>query len=536
MTDETGDVVNMPVPTNFNLAEVWRCVAARVPDRPAVTCGDRTLTYAEMDERIVRLANWLLSQGIGDGDHLGIYMENAPEYLEAMFAAFTIGAVPVNINYRYVRRELADLLGRADVVAVIHDAKFTQGLAEVLSELPDVRVRLSLGDDYESALAGASTERPGIALRPDARYLIYTGGTTGMPKGVLWTHEDAFFACIGGGDPMRLQGPVGSPDELMERIVDFEFTQMPLAPLMHAAAQWTGISWLFCGARVVLLPGTFDPLRVWQTVAAEKVSSLVIVGDAMARPLMDTWDSDGPFDVSGLYSIGSGGAPLSPTLRDRIVTALPNIMLADGFGSSETGAQGGQRIQPGERAEGLTRFTPMGDGTTVLDDDLRPVTPGTDEIGRVALTGRIPLGYYGDPDATARTFVEHDGRRWVLTGDAAQVAEDGTIVLLGRGGSSINTGGEKVFPEEVEAALKAHPAVFDCIVVGVPDERWGQAVAAVVQPAPGHEIDLEVLVEHCRPLLAGYKIPRHLRLVDEVRRSPAGKADLRWAAQVAQDS
>ena len=356
-----------------------------------------------------------------------------------------------------------------------------------------------------------------------------------MPKGVVWRQEDAFFACVGGGDPMRLQGPVEQPSEILDRIIDFEFCAYPLAPLIHAAAQWTSLSWLYCGARVVLTPGSFDPSAVWATVARENVNTLIMVGDAMARPLVDDWEANGPYEVSSLYALGSGGAPLSAYLKDRFHEMMPDAMITDGFGSSETGAQGSQRIQPGVESKGLTSFQRLGTGTTVLAEDGTEVQPGSGVSGRLALSGRIPLGYHNDPAKTAETFVEVDGRRWVITGDMATVEEDGAITLFGRGSVSINTGGEKVYPEEVESALKSHPAVYDAVVVGVEDPRWGEVVCAVVQPVAGASVGLDDLVVHARSSIAGYKVPRRLVVVPEVVRSPVGKADYRWAKAVASE-
>ena len=535
--------------TTYNFADVWESVVDRVADRVALVCEGRELTYASIEERSNRLAHVLAESGVGPGDHVGVYLRNCPEYFEAMFACFKLRAVPININYRYVAGELRYLFDDSGIVALIAHRRFAVNVAEVVGgfdgfdPLDAITTVISVDDtgsptpagsiDYEQALAASSPERDFGPRSDDDRYVIYTGGTTGMPKGVVWRHGDAFFSCIGGGDPMRLNGPVDRPEEVLERIIDFDFVAFPLAPMMHAAAQWTSLSWLYCGARVVMHPGSFDPHATWRAVEANKVSTLIIVGDAMARPLVDAWDRHGPFDASSMFALGSGGAPLSAALKDRLMELLPHVMVTDGFGSSETGAQGSHRLQAGSSTGGATRFTPLGDTTTVLDDERRPVAPGSGAIGRVALTGRIPLGYHNDPERTAATFVEVEGRRWVLTGDMATVDDDGTIVLLGRGSQAINTGGEKVFPEEVEGALKSHPAVYDALVVGVPDERFGERVCAVVSLRPGLEAGLDELATHCRAAVAGYKVPRELVVVDEVVRSPVGKADYRWARSAA---
>jgi acyl-CoA synthetase (AMP-forming)/AMP-acid ligase II len=284
---------------------------------------------------------------------------------------------------------------------------------------------------------------------------------------------------------------------------------------------------------VVLLPGSLDPVKVWRTIGEERVNLITVVGDPVVRPLVDAWAAEGPFDVTSLFSIGSGGAPLSPALREQLMDAVPGIIVSDGFGSSETGAQGAQRLEKVDRSGAATAFTPYSATTVVDESTRRPVEPGSGVVGRVALSGRIPIEYYNAPEKTAETFVDIDGVRYVLTGDMATLEADGTIHLLGRGSGCINTGGEKVFPEEVEAVLKAHPAVYDALVVGVDDARWGQAVAAVVQPVAGATPSLDELASHCRASLAGYKVPRSLVLVDQVQRSPAGKADYRWAQKVA---
>ena len=536
----------------YNLADLWEAVSDRVAEREAVVCGDRRLTYAQLEERANRLANHLLDVGVGPGDFVGCYLVNGTEYLEMLLAAFKVRAVPVNINYRYVADELRYLLDDSGCVVLVCNEEFVPRVAEVAPQVPTLRHTLIVASDpdapadlddtgvpdpvdYEAALALSSSERPVVEGRgDDDTYVLYTGGTTGMPKGVVWRMGDAFFGCIGGGDPMRMTGPVSSPDEVLERIIDFDFVFYALAPLMHAAAQWVSLMWFLSGAKVVLHCGSFDGEQVWRTVEAEKVSVMTVVGDAMARPLCDAWEEHGPFDVSSMFSLSNGGAPLSPALRDRLRGYVPDVLLTDGFGSSEAGIQGSRRLAPGEEAGERVTFDSVAEGTVVLDDQDRPMVPGSGLTGRVAMSGHIPLRYHNAPEKTAATFVDIGGVRHVLTGDMATVEEDGTIVLLGRGSQCINTGGEKVYPEEVEGVLKSHPGVYDVLVVGVPDERWGQRVTAVLQPSEGAAPTLDELDEHCRGRLAGYKIPRSLVLVDQVVRSPAGKADYRWAQQAAE--
>ena len=514
---------------SFAFADLWELVAEQVPEREAVVCGERRRSYAELDERANRLAGHLAGRGVRVGDHVGVYLTNGTEYLETMLAAYKLRAVPINVNYRYVEDELRYLFVDAGVTAVVHDAEFGPRVLAIRDQLPALAVELATGEDYEAALAAADPDPTFEDRSSDDLYILYTGGTTGMPKGVVWRQEDAFHACIGGGDPMRLEGAITTPEEIVERIQPAETAAvlLPVAPLMHAAGQWTSLSWLFCGGKVVLRPGSLDPDDVWRTIAAEGVNLITIVGDAVARPLLDAWDAAGGYDVPTLFSIGSGGAPLSPTLRRRIQAILPNVFLADGFGSSETGAQGTARMPADSDARAA--FAPTDDTTVVLDEDLQSVARGSDAVGRVARTGHIPLRYHGDPEKTAATFVERDGRRWVITGDMATVAEDGTINLLGRGTGCINTGGEKVFPEEVESVLRARPDVYDVLVVGAPDDRWGERVSAIVQAAPGTPPTADELIDHCRSRLAGYKVPKTVDFVDLVVRSPAGKPDYRWA-------
>ena len=528
----------------YNLADLFESVVDAAGDREVLVVGGRRLTYAQLDERANRLANHLSAHGVHHGDHVGLQLLNGTEYLEGMLACFKLRAVPINVNYRYVETELAYLFNDATLKALIHHRQFTPLVDAVRDDVPTLTHVVEVADDstegkrpdgidYEIALADASPERPDAAERSgDDLYIVYTGGTTGMPKGVMWRHEDIFFAAMGGGDLARMDNFITSPDELPSRLQENAITALPTPPLMHASAHWLAFHQLFTGGRIVMPPfGRFDPRMIWKLVGDEQVFMVIIVGDAMAKPLVDELAANGDdYTTDTLWVIGSGGAILSPANRERILELLPNRMIADGLGSSETGTIGNKVGQGG------ATFV-VNDQTAVLDEDHRPLGPGG--TGMLARRGHIPLGYWGDEQKTKKTFVEAPDasgtvHRWVLPGDQARVEEDGSITLLGRGSTSINTGGEKVFPEEVEAPLKAHPDVQDALVVGVADERWGQRVVAVVQPVAGTTPSLDDLAAHCREHIAGYKIPRDLVLVDEVRRSPTGKADYAWAKRAAE--
>jgi acyl-CoA synthetase (AMP-forming)/AMP-acid ligase II len=526
----------------FNLADLWEAVADEVPERTALVVGDRRLTYGQLEDRATRLANWMAEQGVGPADHVALLLWNGTEYVEGFLAAHKLRGAAVNVNYRYVEEELRYLLDDSDAVGVIAHRRFASRLAAIRADLPRLRWVLLVDDDsgadvggleavpYEEALAASSPERSFGPRSGDDPYLLYTGGTTGMPKGVLWRSEDAFFACIGGGDPTRMKGEVSSPEELKERILD-PGVFLPVAPLMHAAGNWTVLMWLYSGWTLVLLPGPLDPKALWQAVERERISSIAVVGDAVLRPLLDAWDEAGGYDRSSLFLVGSGGAPLSSSVRERFLRTLPGVILADGYGSSETGIQAATRFTDGAGGSG-SRFTPA-DAVVLDEETLEPVAPGSGVVGRVARSGRIPVEYYKDEAKTKATFFERDGRRWSLTGDSATVEEDGSITLLGRGSLCINTGGEKVYPEEVEGVLRAHPDVYDVLVVGAPDERWGSRVVALVQPVAGRSPEAEELTSYCRRSLAGFKVPKEVRFVDEVVRSPTGKPDYRWAAETA---
>jgi acyl-CoA synthetase (AMP-forming)/AMP-acid ligase II len=521
----------VPPGSPFNLADLFEAVVDHVGDREVLVAGDRRLTYAALDERANRLANHLLGLGVGPGEHVGLQLVNGTEYVEGMLAAYKIRAVPINVNYRYVEAELKYLFDDADLVALIVHDEFASSAASAATGKLRHTLVVGTDGDYEPTLAAASPARPdGAGRSGEDLYCVYTGGTTGMPKGVLWRHEDIFFGAMGGGDPMQMGNWITAIDELPSRIPTPGMSGLCTPPLMHASAQWTAFHLFFTGGKVVFTPGgRFDPVEILTLVGREKANMLVIVGDAMGRPIADTLAAAAPgtYDTSSLIVIGSGGAILSPAVKQQINDLLPMTMIVDGFGSSETGVQG---TRAGTADKPMFSVNAQ---TAVLDDDFKPVEPGSGQIGRLARRGHIPLGYYNDPEKTAKTFAEIDGVRWVLPGDMATVDTDGTVVLLGRGSVSINSGGEKIFPEEVEAALKAHPDVFDAVVVGTPDERWGEKVTAVVQPRPGSELQLDEVQEFCRGHIAGYKVPRAIALVDQMVRSPSGKADYRWAKDYA---
>jgi 3-oxocholest-4-en-26-oate---CoA ligase len=525
--------------TTYNLADLFESVVDAVPDRLALVCGDRRLTYAQLDARANRLAHHLQALGVEPGEHVGIQLYNSTEYLECMLAAFKVRAVPVNVNYRYVAGELRSLFCDADLVALVHQRELGPRVGEVAGDVPTLRHVLYVDDASGAATPEGSVEvGAAVAGRPDGRgfgprtgddlHIIYTGGTTGAPRGVIWRHEDLFFAGMSGGNPGG--EPAARPEQVAERAAaGGVLVSFPVPPLMHGAAQLGSFINFFMGGVVVLVP-RFDPVEVWRLVERERVNTLSLVGDAMARPLAEALDGGLPVDASSLFVISSAGAIFSAFVREQLHRLLPHVTLLDNFGSSETGFQG--RATPDSSPEAGLKFV-MNAQTTVLDDELRPVAPGSGVVGRVALSGRMPVGYYGDPVKTRQVFAEVGGRRYVMPGDMAVVNADGTVTVLGRGAQCINSGGEKIFPEEVEAALKSHPDVLDAVVVGVPDERWGEGVAAVVAPRPGRTATLDALRAHCEGRIARYKLPRVLVDVPEVVRSPSGKPDYGWAREVA---
>ncbi|MGO8870080.1 MAG: acyl-CoA synthetase [Acidimicrobiales bacterium] len=534
----------------FNLADLFESVVDVIADSTAMVAGPRRLTYAELDNRANRLAHHLAGAGVGPGHRVGLQLVNGSEYLEGMLACFKVRAIPVNINYRYVAAELRHLYADAGLVGLMVHERFSSAAAEALGGMAERRSVLCvaesggeampapeprLGDDYERALAASPGDRGFPARSAEDLYCVYTGGTTGMPKGVLWRHEDIFFAAMGGGDPLSLGNVITAPEQLTSRVLRPGIVALAIPPFMHASGHWLAFSNMFGGGTVVTLPhGTFDAAEVWRLVEEERVNAIVMVGDAMARPLLDALaERPERYDLSSLMAVGSGGAVLSASTKRRLAELLPGRIVADLFGSSETGQVGGE--QPSDDPYGAPRLH-VDEFTNVLDESLDPVQAGSGVVGNLARAGHVPIGYLGDPEKTATTFVESNGRRWSLPGDLATVDADGSITVLGRGTLCINTGGEKVFPDEVEGVLKGHPDVIDAVVVGVPDERFGQQVCAVVQLRPGRTVGFAALQEFCRVELAGHKIPRRVVTAGEIVRSPSGKADYPWAAAYAQQA
>jgi len=527
----------------FNLADLFEAAVDAWPDREYLVAEGQRLTYAQLEDRANRLAHHLAAQGVRKGEHVGIYALNSTEWVTTAWAVFKLRAVWVNINYRYVHDELAYLFQNADLVALVHQRQFSPRVAALLPELPALRHVIVIDDDsqepdpspdavdFEAALAGGSPERDFAPRSGDDIYILYTGGTTGMPKGVVWRHEDVFYA-LGGGIDAMTGTRMERPEQMVEkgRAAGGPLTFLPVAPLMHGATQWGVMGQSFTGNRVVLV-AKFDPREVWSLVEREKVNMIMITGDAMGKPLIETLDEPGvSYDLSSLIGFTSTAALFSPAVKDEFFRHFPNLIMTDAIGSSESGNNGITRVQPGATAmKGGPTVTAVGE-SVVFDDALNLVKPGSGVIGKIARAGNIPIGYYNDPKKTAEVFITVDGKRYVMPGDFATIEADGSVTLLGRGSICINSGGEKIFPEEVEAVVRNHPDVMDAIVVGAPDERFGQRVAVIIEPRPGHTApSLEEVQEHCRGHVAGYKVPRQLHVVDTIERSPSGKPDYRWA-------
>jgi 3-oxocholest-4-en-26-oate---CoA ligase len=538
----------------YNLALLNEAIAPEIPDREAFVWRDQRFSYADFADRTRRLANHLLAQGLevraerselagweSGQAHLALYLYNGNEYVEGMLGAYKARVAPFNVNYRYVAEELLYLLNDARAEAIVYHSAFAPTLDQVRADVPSLRVLLQVDDEsgnallpdavwYEDALAGASTDPPPVEPSPDDLYILYTGGTTGMPKGVLWRQGDVYPAAMGGRD-LSTSEEWPDLDAIVANAKNGGARLMPAPPFMHGAAHWMAFN-AFNGGNTIVLPHNtqgLDAADVWSTVQSEAVNILLIVGDAFGRPLLDELER-GDYDLSTMFMVVSGGAALSAPVKNRFLELYPAMAIMDGLGSSETGQQATQVSAAGVDATTGT-FTP-GPGMCIVSEDLqRLIPPPSDELGWLAQQGRVPLGYLGDQAKTERTFPVIDGVRYSVPGDRANYTADGLLQLHGRDSVTINSGGEKIFAEEVEQALAHHPAVYDAVVTGRSSERWGNEVVAVVQLRDGFEASIADLLEVCEQYIARYKLPKDFVFVDKVMRSPSGKADYRWAKE-----
>ncbi|ORB63401.1 acyl-CoA synthetase [Mycolicibacterium tusciae] len=533
----------------LNIADLAEHAIDAVPDRVALISGDVQLTYAELEEKANRLAHYLLDQGVKKDDKVGLYCRNRIEIVIAMLGIVKAGAILVNVNFRYVEGELKYLFDNSDMVALVHERRYADRVANVLPETPAVKTILSVedgsDDDYQryggvefySALEQGSPERDFGERSADDIYLLYTGGTTGFPKGVMWRHEDIYRVLFGGTDFATGEFVSGEYDLAKAAAENPPMIRYPIPPMIHGATQSATWMSIFSGQTTVLAP-EFDADEVWETIEKHKVNLLFFTGDAMARPLLDALtklhDEGREPDLSSLFLLASTAALFSTSIKEKFLELLPNRVITDSIGSSETGFGGTSIVAKGQSHTGGPRVT-IDHRTVVLDEDGNEVKPGSGVRGMIAKKGNIPVGYYKDEKKTAETFKTFNGVRYAIPGDYAEVDADGSVTMLGRGSQSINSGGEKIYPEEVEAALKGHPDVFDALVVGVPDERYGNCVAAVIHRREGTNPTLAELDTFVRNEIAGYKVPRKVWWVDEIHRTPAGKPDYRWAKDTTEE-
>jgi acyl-CoA synthetase (AMP-forming)/AMP-acid ligase II len=530
----------------LNIADLAEHAIDAVPDRVALISDDDQLTYAQLEEKANRLAHYLIDQGVKKDDKVGLYCRNRIEIVIAMLGIVKAGAILVNVNFRYVEGELKYLFENSDMVALVHERRYADRVANVLPETPNVKTILVVEDgtedpagdfrkyggvEFYSAIGQGSPERDFGERSADDIYLLYTGGTTGFPKGVMWRHEDIYRVLLGGTDFATGEFVKDEYDLAKAAAANPPMIRYPIPPMIHGATQSATWMSIFSGQTTVLAP-EFNADEVWRAIHQHKVNMLFFTGDAMARPLLDALEAHqekgNEYDLSSLFVLASTAALFSASIKDRLLDLLPDRFITDSIGSSETGFGGTSVVAKGQSHAGGPRVS-IDHRTVVLDEDGNEVKPGSGVRGVIAKKGNIPVGYYKDEKKTAETFKTYNGVRYAIPGDYAEVEADGSVTMLGRGSVSINSGGEKIYPEEVEAALKGHPDVFDALVVGVPDPRFGQHVAAVVHAREGTRPTLAELDAFVRKEIAGYKVPRSLWFVDEVKRSPAGKPDYRWA-------
>ncbi|EON23842.1 MULTISPECIES: acyl-CoA synthetase [Nocardioides] len=531
----------------LNIADLFEHAVDVVPDRGIIQVADRIVSYADLEADANRLAHFLQSRGVAPGDHVGIYAKNSVEHVVALLAIFKIRAVVINVNYRYVEGELDYIFDNSDLVALLHERPYAPlvastapkhaGLQTVVA-IPDPTEPASTADisayggiEWDDALAGQSAERDFGPRSEDDLYIVYTGGTTGFPKGVMWRQAD-FWRVLGGGIDFMSGNRLEEHDQSKSAASSEPMVTFPLSPLMHGGAQAAMLMHLFAGHRTILAP-KFDAAEVWRTIEDNGVQLIFMTGDAMARPLIEEYER-GDYKADTLIAVASSAAIFSRPVKERWMKAFPNTFFTDSVGSSETGFQG-TGLQDSENIKGEGPQIALGLESVILDEDNRVLDPETSvgQIGRLARTGSVPIGYYKDEAKSAKTFITVDGVRYSVPGDFARIEEGNKVTLLGRGSNCINTGGEKVYPEEVEMALKGHPDVYDVLVVGVADESYGQSVSAVVQAREGTQPTLEGLREFLRGQLSGYKLPRSVSFVDEIPRSATGKANYPRAKELA---
>ncbi len=533
---------------SFNIADMFEMVVDAAPEREALICGDYRSTYKEFDDRATQLAHFMAAQGIKAGDHVGLFMYNCGEYLEGMMACFKIRAVPINVNYRYVGEELSYIFTNADMVACIHGREFIPTIEAIRPSVPDLKTFICVDDhtdedlsitgsiDYNAAIEGQSAERDFDERSDDDLFILYTGGTTGYPKGVMWPHKNVFMAAMSGGGAFS-GSPCEKPEDILEKMSEHPMGGIALAPLMHGASWWYGCIMLLAGNKLVLNHHrSMKGEDVWSIVEAEKLNLVQIVGDAMAIPLLESLkENEGRWDLSSVFNIGSGGAVFSEAKQQEFKQAFPNCFITNAFGSSESGQMGSDSGDKKDDKGGLGNVVKSEFMDVIVTEDdgsYRHAKPG--ETGDFSRSGYIPRGYYNDEAKTAKTFVPIDGKIWLLTGDQAKLEDDGaSMTIYGRGSNCINSGGEKIFPEEVEQALKAHDKVYDSLVVATPHERWGSQVTAVISVRGAEAPTLEEVQEEARKHIAGYKVPRELHIADEIGRLPNGKPDYTWAKEFA---
>lgn len=524
--------------SGWNFADVWEIVADQIPDAPAQVQGDRTVTWRQFERRADGVARTLIERGVAEQDKVAQYLYNCPEYLESIFASFKAGLVPINTNYRYTDDELVYLWDNADCTAVVFHGTFAEVIDRIRAKVPRVQTWLWVDDGagpcpdwalpYEEAAAAAEDDQHTSGpwgRSGDQLLLLYTGGTTGMPKGVMWPQDTLFRAIVGAIVPEVAESEGEDLDFIRQRVQTPGMVGVPACPLMHGTGMFTQLILLSTGGSTVLLVSRhLDIEELLDTIQERGVNQMAIVGDAFAKPILRALDANpGRWDISSLVAISSSGVMWSEESKQKLLQYNPTMLLLDAFSSSEALGMGQSTAAAG--ADVHTAKFVLGPNARVIDDAGNDVVPGSGQVGRVAVGGNQPIGYYKDKAKTESTFLTIDGKTYVVPGDYAMLNTDGTMTLLGRGSVCINTGGEKVYPEEVEEVLKLYPGVSDAVAVGVPDEKFGEAVAAVVEPSGEGEVEPDELIRFVRSKLAAYKAPKRVVLVDTIGRAPNGKVD-----------